>query len=82
MSAITHCHSNVSNMNCLVSTNNLLYFLFHIGDGVSTVNIAGISTGSAVVSSAVILFILMTVCACQKKKKRKDHNIGNIYCFC
>ena len=40
------------------------------------VYIAGISAVSAVASSAVILFLVITVYVCQKKKNRKDFNIG------
>ena len=66
-------------MHCLLSINSYIFFLFHIGDGINTVNIAGIiviSAGFALVSSAVILLLVMTVYVCQKKKKRKDYNIG------
>ena len=61
----------VDNIDCFISINNYIFFLCHIGDAVGIVNIAGISAGFAVVSSAVLLFILMTVCAYQKKKKGK-----------
>ena len=63
-------------MHCLVSINNNLFFLSHVGDGINMVYIAGISAVSAVASSAVILFLVITVYVCQKKKKRKDFNIG------
>ena len=33
------------------------------------------------VSSAVVLFLVMTVYVCQKKKKIKDHNIGKYLGF-
>ena len=72
-------------MHCLVSIDEQVIFLFHIGDVISTIDIAGvigISAGFAGVTSAVILFLVMTVYVCQKKKKMKDYNTGkylNIY---
>eukprot|EP00731_Ephydatia_muelleri_P019289 Em0012g114a len=53
------------------------------GDVINTVYIAGISAGSAVVSSAVILFLVITVYVCQKKKRRKkDFNIDPLTASC
>ena len=43
--------------------------VFYSGDGNNSVT--GIIAGSVVVSSAVVLILLMTVCVCQKKRNKR-----------